>query len=183
MRGLSDRFGLTTGENARLFARVSLAAADAAIGCWNDKYYWNFWRPLDAIRLAATDGNPKTEADPGWTPLFDPATPTTPPAALLVTPVFPEHPSGHSCISSAILHTMQDFFGTDKIAFDIISSRFPVGNPARTRHFDRFSLTLKEIIDARVWGGIHFRTADTQGSVLGKKVAQWERKHYFRPVD
>jgi hypothetical protein len=182
MRTLSDRFQLTSAENARFFAMVSLAAADASIGCWNDKYYWNFWRPLDAIRLAATDGNKATEADPGWLPLFDPSTPTTPATALLATPVFPEHPSGHSCISSAILHTMQEFLGTDKIAFDIVSTRFPVGDLRRTRHFDRFSRALKEIIDARVWGGIHFRTADTQGAVLGKKVFHWERKHYFQPV-
>jgi hypothetical protein len=179
MRSLSARFGLTTAENARLFAMVSLAAADGAIGCWNDKYYWNFWRPIDAIRLAATDGNRKTRADPNWKALFDPATVTTPP---LATPNFPDHPSGHSCVSSAILNTMRDFFGTDKIGFDIVSSRFP-GTPAQTRHFDRFSHALKEVIDARVWGGIHFRTADTQGAVIGKRVARWERKHFFQPVD
>jgi hypothetical protein len=76
------------------------------------------------------------------------------------------------------LHTLQDFFGTDKIAFSVFSSRFP-GQP---RSFDRFSHALKEVIDARVWGGIHFRTADVQGAVIGKKVAHWERKHYFQPV-
>jgi hypothetical protein len=175
MRSLSARFGLTTAENARLFAMTSLAAADGAIGCWNDKYVWNFWRPIDAIHEAASDGNPRTTADPDWKPLFDPSTPTVP---ALSTPAFPDHPSGHSCVSSATLHAMQDFFGTDKIGFDIVSSRFP-GQP---RHFDRFSDALKEVIDARVWGGIHFRTADTQGAALGKKVAHWERKHYFQPT-
>jgi hypothetical protein len=178
MRSLSARFGLTTAQNARLFAEVSLAGADGAIGCWNDKYYWNFWRPLDAIRLAATDGNPATEADPGWRPLFDPATVTTPP---LATPNFPDHPSGHSCVSSAILNTMRGFFGTDKIAFDIVSSRFP-GTAAQTRHYDSFSAALDEVIDARVWGGIHFRTADEQGAKLGKAVAKWESKHYFKSL-
>jgi hypothetical protein len=178
MRSLSGRFGLTTAENARLFAMVSLASADGAIACWKDKYYWNFWRPIDAIHEAASDGNPKTQADPDWKSLFDPSTPTNPP---LTTPAFPDHPSGHSCVSSAALNAMQDFFGTDKIAggFDVVSSRF---GPTMPRHFERFSLALKEIIDARVWGGIHFRTADTQGAVLGKKVAQWERKHFFQPV-
>jgi hypothetical protein len=178
MRSLSARFGLTTAENARLFAMVSLAAADGAIGCWNDKYYWNFWRPIDAIHLAATDGNRATKADPSWKPLFDPATVTTPP---LATPNFPDHPSGHGCVSGAVLNTMRGFFGTDKIEFDAVSTRFP-GTPAQTRHFERFSHALKEIIGARVWGGIHFRTADTQGAVIGKKVARWERKHFFRPV-
>ena len=178
MRSLSARFGLTTAQNARLFAMATLAGADGAIGCWNDKYYWNFWRPIDAIRLAATDGNPATEADPTWRPLFDPATPTTPP---LATPNFPDHPSGHSCVSSAILNTMREFFGTDKIAFDIVSTRFP-GTPAQTRHFDSFSSALDEVINARVWGGIHFRTADEQGATLGKAVAKWERQHYFKPL-
>ena len=178
MRSLAARFGLTTAERARLFAMGNMAAADAAIGCWNDKYHWNSWRPIDAIRLAATDGNPATEADPGWRALFDPATVTAPPIA---TPNFPEHPSGHSCGSSAILNTLREFFGTDKIAFDLVSGRFP-GTPAQTRHFDRFSHALREVIDARVWGGIHFRTADVQGAVLGAKVARWLRKHHFRPV-
>jgi hypothetical protein len=152
-----------------------LAAADAAIGCWNDKYYWNFWRPITAIREAATDGNPATEADPNWLPLFDPATPSAPPA--LVTPAFPDHPSGHSCVSSAIVHTLQNFFGTDKIAFGAFSNK-----SGTTRSFDRFSQALDEVIDARVWAGIHFRTADTQGASLGKKVARWEKRHYFQSL-
>jgi hypothetical protein len=175
MRSLSARFGLSTADNARLFAMSSFAAADASIACWNDKYYWNFWRPLDAIREAASDGNTDTIAEPGWQALFDPATATVP---GLSTPPFPDHPSGHSCLSSAVLNTMQEFFGTDKIAFDIVSTRFPTA-----RHFERFSLALKEVIDARVWGGIHFRTADTQGAVLGKKVAHWEKKNYFQPIN
>jgi hypothetical protein len=175
MRSLSARFALTTAQNARLFAMVSLAGADGAIGCWNDKYYWNFWRPIDAIRLAASDGNPATEADPSWRPLFDPATATTP---ALVTPNFPDHPSGHSCVSSAILNTMRDFFGTDHIAFDIVSTRFPT----QPRHFDSFSAALDEVINARVWGGIHFRTADEQGAKLGRTVANYEHAHYFKSL-
>jgi hypothetical protein len=73
---------------------------------------------------------------------------------------------------------LQSFFGTDKIAVSFTSPRFP----GQSRSFDRFSRVLKEIIDARVWGGIHFRTADVQGAVLGKKVARWEQKHYFRSL-
>jgi hypothetical protein len=175
MRSLSARYGLSTAENARLFATASLAAADGAIGCWNDKYYWNFWRPIDAIHGADSDGNRRTRADPAWKALFDPSTPTTP---ALTTPGFPDHPAGHGCVSSATLNAMRDFFGTDRIAFDIVSSRFP-GQP---RHYERFSQALQEVIDARVWGGIHFRTAGVQGAVLGKKVARWEEKHYFQRV-
>lgn len=162
-------------ELARLFAMEDLAAADGFIGCYNDKYYWQFWRPIAAIRAADTDGNPETVADPSWTPLFDPSTPQGGPP--LSTPPFPDHPSAHSCASSAIVYSMQDFFGTDKISFSAFSIR-----TGTTRSFDRLSDALKEVIDARVWGGIHFRTADVQGAVLGKKVAHYLRKHYFEPV-
>jgi hypothetical protein len=179
VRDLSSAHSLGAVDEARLLAMVNLAGTDAAIACWNDKYYWNFWRPRAAIREAATDGNPATIADPNWESLFHSSIVTTP---ALSTPAFPDHPSGHGCLSSAVLHVAQDFFGTDKIAFDMHSGRSLNGQLIPARHFDRFSLALKEIIDARVWGGIHFRTADVQGTVIGKKVAHWLDKHYFQPV-
>ncbi len=175
-RTLAASQNLDIVENARLFAMENLAAADAAIGCWNDKYYWQFWRPITAIREADTDGNPDTEADPTWLPLFDPATPVCS-GLPLATPPFPDHPSGHACSSSALVHTLQNFFGTDKIGFSAFSNK-----SCTTRSFDRFSDALKEVIDARVWAGIHFRTADTQGAVLGNKVAHYLNRHYFQPV-
>jgi hypothetical protein len=179
-RGLAVRYDLDAADQARLYAMINLAAADAAIACWNDKYYWNFWRPRAAIREADTDGNPATSADPNWESLFAPSTPTTPP---LATPPFPDHPSGHGCLSGAVLNTFADFFGTDKVAFTVVSGRSLNGVPIPARQFDRFSRALKEVIDARVWGGIHFRTADVQGAAIGKKVAHWLRKHYFHRVD
>jgi PAP2 superfamily len=166
-------------DSARMFAMADLAAADAAIGCWNNKYYWNYWRPITAIREADTDGNPATQADPTWTPLFDPSVPVV--GAKLVTPGFPDYPSGHTCGSGAIVHALQDFFGTDRVTFTMTSNKCaPV--PCRPKTFERFSDALKEVIDARVWGGIHFRTADVRGAVLGKRVAHYLRKHYFRAV-
>jgi hypothetical protein len=177
---VATRPDLDTVENARLFAMEDLAAADGFIGCYNDKYYWQFWRPIAAIRAGDTDGNPATVGDPNWTPLFDPGA-----SELglnfglpLFTPPFPDHPSAHGCASGAIVHTLQTFFGTDKISFSAYSTR-----TRTTRSFDRLSDALKEIVDARVWGGIHFRTADLQGAVLGKKVAHYLEKHYFQPVD
>jgi hypothetical protein len=175
-RTLAASQNLDIVENARLFAMENLAAADAAIGCWNDKYYWQFWRPITAIREADTDGNPATEADPTWLPLFDPATPVCHPPALF-TPPFPDHPSGHACATSAFVHTLRNFFGTDRIAFSAFSNK-----SCTTRSFDRFSDALEEVIDARVWAGIHFRTADEQGAMLGKKVAHYLKNHYFEPV-
>ena len=179
MRDLAGRYDLATADQARLYAMVNLAAADGAIACWNDKYYWNFWRPRAAIREADSDGNPRTIADPDWESLFAASTQTAPP---LGTPPFPDHPSGHGCLSGAVLHAMADFFGTDKVEITVVSGRSLNGAPIPPRQFDRFSYALDEIIDARVWGGIHFRTADVQGAVIGKKVAHWTRKHYFRPV-
>jgi len=175
-RTLAASQGLDIVNSARLFAMENLAAADAQIGCWNDKYYWQFWRPITAIREADTDGNPATEADPTWLPLFDPTTPVCNPP-LLFTPPFSDHPSGHACATSAFVHTLKNFFGTDKIAVSAFSNK-----SCTTRSFDRFSDVLKEVIDARVYAGIHFRTADTQGAVLGEKVAHYLKKHYFQPV-
>jgi PAP2 superfamily len=152
-------------DSALLFAMQNLAAADAGINCWNDKYYWDFWRPWQAIHEAARDENPATEADPSWT-------------SLLTAP-YPEHPSGHLCNDGSHLRVLQQFFGTDKIRFGVTSVRFP----GETRSFDRFSLALREIISARVWAGLHFRTADVQAQILGRKVAHYMAKHYFQPLD
>jgi hypothetical protein len=178
-RALATSRGLNIVDSARLFAMTNLAAADGAIGCWNDKAYWSFWRPITAIREAAGDGNPRTTADPNWLPLFDPSVPVSGPP--LVTPGFPDHPAGHTCISAASVHALQAFFGSDRVSFTAVSNKC-ASAPCPSRSFDRFSGALKEIINARVWGGIHFRTADVQGAVLGAKVAHYMNKHYFKPT-
>jgi hypothetical protein len=77
-----------------------------------------------------------------------------------------------------VVNALQEFFGRDRIAFDVSSPRFP----GRPRHFERFSEILEEVVDARVWGGIHFRTANTEGAEIGEKVVRWERRFYFRPL-
>jgi hypothetical protein len=175
IRGISSREGVDEVGNARLFAMFNLAGADGFIGCYNDKYYWQFWRPISAIRAGDSDGNPDTVGDPSWTPLFDPATAQRPGAAPLSTPPFPDHPSAHNCASSATVHAVQDFFNTDKLPFSATSPR-----TGTTRSFERLSDALQEVENARVWGGIHFRTADEQGAKLGREVAQYEHVHYFQ---
>jgi hypothetical protein len=180
MRDLADRYDLDTADQARLYGMVNLAGADAAISCWNDKYHWSFWRPRAAVREADTDGNPRTIADPSWEPLFSASVATTP---ALGTPPFPDHPSGHGCLSGAVLNTMADFFGTDKVEITAVSGRSLDGVPIAPRTFKRLSDALDEIVEARIWGGIHFRNADVQGTVIGKKVAKYLRKHYFRPLN
>jgi hypothetical protein len=164
-RNLADGSRDAIGESALLWAKLNLTAADAAINCWNDKYYWDFWRPWNAIPRADEDGNPATAADPSWTPLL--------------TAPYPDHPSGHLCLDGAYLRVLKVFFGTDEIRFGVTSIQFP----GETRYFDRFSEALRQITNARVWAGLHFRTADVQARALGKKVANYMSKHYFQPLD
>lgn len=163
-RQLSARHGLGVADNARYFAMLYLTGADALISCWDDKAHWLYWRPITAIREAGTDGNPATQADPEWLP-------------LIPTPPYPEHPSGHACLSSSFVRTLRDFFGTNQAEFSALS-----GFSGTTRSFSRFSEAIHEIIDARVYSGIHFRIADAQGAVIGKKVANWRKKHFFQPA-
>jgi len=175
-RSLTASQNLSIVDSARFFAMENMAAADALIVCWNDKYSYQFWRPITAIREADTDGNPATETDPTWLPLFDPTTPVCNPPAL-VTPPFPDHPSGHASATGAIVNMLRNFFGTDKIDFSAFSNK-----SCTTRSFERFSDALKEVIDARVWAGIHFRTADRQGAVIGKKIGHYLDRHYFQSI-
>jgi len=149
---------------ARLLAMMNLAAADAVINCWNDKYYSDFWRPWTAIARAGEDGNLATQAEPGWTPLR--------------SAPYPEHPSGHMCLDGGHVGALQLFFGTDDVAFDAMS--FVVTD--RPNHYAGFSQALDEIENARVWTGLHFRTADEQGEQLGLQVASYIGDHYFHPV-
>ena len=169
-RDLVGREDIDVVDGARLFAMQNLAAADAAINCWNDKYYWDFWRPWNAIPRAAEDGNPATEPDPTWT--------------ALITAPYPEHPSGHLCLDGAHTHVLQMFFG-DAIegGYQITSaSAFLLPTDPRTRTFSSFSQVLAEITEARIWAGLHFRTADVQGEQLGRNVAEYAADNYFQPV-
>ena len=89
--------GFDVVDAARLLAMQNLSGADASINCWNDKYYWDFWRPWNAITRAAEDGNPATEPDPTWT--------------ALITAPYPDHPSGHLCLDGAHTRVLRMFFG------------------------------------------------------------------------
>jgi hypothetical protein len=163
-RRLSAQEGLSLDENARLYAMLYLTASDALISVWDDKAHYMFWRPVTAIPRADTDGNPRTAREDGWSP-------------LITTPPYPEHPSGHAGLSGSFVATLQDFFRTDHIGWT------DTNNGGFTRSFTRFSQAIDEIVDARVWSGIHFRNADEQGARIGRRVANWrEQQHYFRPV-
>lgn len=178
---LAQRFvaanSLDTSDSARLFAMIDLTAADAIITAWSDKYARLFWRPMAAIRHGDEDGNPATVGDPTWTPLFNPALP----AAIagvgpaLITPPYPDNPSGAVTYASATMHAFQSFFGTDDESFYVTSSRFP----GEQLHFDHFSDLVNQIVEARIWAGIHFRTADVEAANLGRQVEAWTHANYF----
>jgi len=167
-RTIAEDEGLTPVEEARLFGMLNLTGADAVINCWDDKGFHSFWRPITAIQLGDDDTNPATEGDAGWTPLFP-----TPPG----TPPYPDHPSGYNCITGSMMNAAKDFFGTNKVTFTVHSN-----SSGADREYTRFTDVYKDTIDARVYLGIHFRTPDVQGAVLGKKVAAWADKHFFQPV-
>lgn len=165
LREVASARGVSLADAARLFAASSMSSADALIACWDDKAYWSFWRPTTAIRLAADDGNPATEADPAWEPMF-----TNPP--------YPDHPSGYNCFTGGMMHAARLFFGTDKVSFDLNSS-----STGMVRSYDRFTDVIDDTIDGRIYTGFHFRTPDVQGAWIGKKAAQWVHRHLFGVAD
>jgi hypothetical protein len=162
-RDIAARYNRSLADNARMFAMLFLAGADAAITVWNDKAKYSFWRPITAIREAGTDGNPLTTADPNWLPQVN-------------TPPYPEMPSGLSSLSGSSARTLQDFFGTDNLAFGTTNAN------GLTRNYTSFSQVRDEVINARVWSGIHFRHADEQGALIGKRVAFWQEFFFPRPA-
>ena len=166
-RQVSINQELSPTENARYFAELYLTGSDAIIACFQDKERNAFWRPTTAIRLAGSDGNGATVADPNWT-------------ALIGVPPYPDHPSGHNCISSSFVETLKDFYGTNQMSFSATRATSPIG--PITRNFTRFSQAIREIRLARMYGGIHFMTADAQGASLGKKVENYAQANYFQPV-
>ena len=167
-RQLSRHADLSVVENARFFAMLYLTGADAAIACFEDKTK-GFWRPQTAIQEAADDGNAATEADPTWT-------------SLLQNPPYPDHPSGHNCVSSSFVRTLRDFFGTDEMSFRATRVFTQPGPAPITRTYTRFSQAIQEIRWARIYGGLHFWSADAQGGRLGRLVADYRDEHYFQPV-
>jgi hypothetical protein len=150
-------------DNARLFALCGLAAADSAIVCFDAKYAYGFWRPIDAIRLADADGNPATDPDPTWTP-------------LATTPRHPEYLSAHVIFTAANFATAALLLG-DKQTFTLDTPSFP----SVTRTYPSFSAAIDEVVEARIWIGFHFRTACEDGRDLGYEIAHYVVKNFLRP--
>ena len=148
-RQLIARNHLDISDAARLLAMENLAAADAAINTWNNKYHFSLWRPFQAIRGAGADGNLATSPDTNWTPL--------------ISAPYPEYTSGHMGLDGSHTTVLRMFFGNAPAGGYQITSAFVNPGGSATRTFSSFSQAVDEIVEARIWAGLHFRTADVQG--------------------
>jgi len=152
-------------ENARALALINMAISDSLVASFYNKYHYNFWRPETAIRAGATDGNPKTEADPDFMP-------------FIVTPCFPSYPSNHGSGSNGGAEVLRRLYGEG-------GHSITVSNPADPNivlHYTSFKQITDDISDARVYGGIHFRTDQTAGTRLGRAVGKAVFKNNLRAV-
>jgi hypothetical protein len=172
---------------ARLLAMINLVGADALMSNLYAKYHYLFWRPVTAINgsldpTAVTndgfgpvpgydDGNPATVEQPGWRP-------------LLTTPNHPEYPAAHGAITSAMAEVFSTFLNTNQIDLDIhgFDPTGAAGNLNAVRHFDMPNEVRDEIIDARLWAGLHYHFSGVAGVVLGRKVAKFDLRHAFQPI-
>jgi hypothetical protein len=162
LRDLVTRRHMSISKSARLLAAVNFSVADGTIAIWDSKVHFGLWRPITAIQLADTDGNANTDRDLGWEP-------------LIPTPPYPDYASGLSAVMGAVGRALTRVLGTSRIDLYISSTAAGV-----TRHYEWASQLNRDVIDARVWSGIHFRFADTVGNRMGKSVADWALDHYFQ---
>jgi hypothetical protein len=184
-RDLAGARGLGLLETARLAAMINLVGADALMSALYAKYHYLFWRPVTAIDPSAVkpggdgfgpepgydDGNPATVEEPGWRP-------------LVTTPNHPEYPAAHGVITSAMAEVFSTFLGTNQIGLDIhgFDAAGPAGNLDAVRHYDMPNDLRHEIIDARLWAGLHYHFSGVAGVVLGRNVAKYDLRHAFQPV-
>jgi hypothetical protein len=157
--------GLTLSQNARAFALLNLAGADAFIAAWDAKFTYNQWRPVTAIRAADTDGNPDTIADPNWT-------------SLLVTPPFPDYIAGHTTYAGAAEEILENVFGESPGVTITLTSATA---PGVIESYTRFDEIEEGVVEARVLGGIHWRTSSVRGARVGQQVGAFAVCHFLKP--
>ncbi|HSE88075.1 MAG TPA: vanadium-dependent haloperoxidase [Candidatus Binatia bacterium] len=165
VRQLSVAKGLDILDNARLFALFSMATADASIAIFDAKYAYNFWRPVTAIRNADMDNNNATERDPNWEP-------------MITTPMHPEYPCAHCISQGSAASVLEAFFGDAVPTFTMTSTTAP----GVTRKFSRLSDYVTEVVNARVYDGVHYRTSGEVGAAMGRKNGQYAVQNYLKPI-
>jgi vanadium-dependent haloperoxidase-like protein len=183
VREITDARQLGLAQTARLAAMVNVIAADAGIAVMHAKYRYLFWRPVTAIDPTAVsadgygpatgydDGNPATAEQPGWRP-------------LLATPNHPEYPAAHGSLTGAMADVFSAFLGSNQVNLDIhgFDPNGPAGNLNAVEHFATADDMRTEIVNARVWGGLHYRFSGVAGVLLGHQVAAYDLKHAFQPL-
>src|SRR5262245_41487274 len=181
-RDIAGARSLSILETARLAAMVNVVAADAQMSVYNSKYRFLFWRPVTAIDPSAVvadgfgpvpgfdDGNAATFEEAGWRP-------------LVTTPIHPEYPAAHGSLTSAMAEVLSEFLGTEDINVDIpgFDANGLPGNLNAVRHFNTAQQLRNEIIEARLWAGLHYRGSTEAGVELGRRVAHYDLNHAFRP--
>jgi hypothetical protein len=145
-----------------LFALLNAALSDSSIAVFDTKYTYNFWRPVTAIRAAGGDRNPATEPDPDW-------------LAYQGTPPYPDYPCGLTANTGAAVEVIRRFFGTDRIAYTFTAAGL-------TRSYSTLSQAEAEAVDARVFGGMHFRSGCVQGIRLGEQVGRFVIQHALKEL-
>jgi hypothetical protein len=164
-RQVSAAQGKTLAENARIFALLAMAMADASIATYEAKYHYNRWRPVTAIWAAGLDGNKKTVPDPTWLP-------------LIVTPAFPSYPSAHATLSGAARAVLAHAFGKDGHAITLTNPQLP----GLILNYTAWEEITADIDAARVYGGIHFRYDQEAGALQGRQVGSYILRNYLRPI-
>jgi len=167
IRGVVERRVPNMGNRARLFALANMSVADAVITSWDSKLFYNFWRPLNAIREGEFDGNPNTAGNPDWQPLIN-------------TPPYPDYTSGANNVTGAMTKSLELFFGQDDISIQMTSNALAAVK--KTRWFPSFSAVSDQVVKARILLGIHFRTADVEARKQGRAVATYVHDHYLLPI-
>ncbi len=162
---LVANYGLNAMESARLMAILWTGTADAAIGCWNAKFTYNFWRPVTAIGVGG--GNPNLVADADWTPLG-------------ITPNHPEYPAAHGCVTGAVASLIRDYFRTRKVHIVVDSLAFTDG--VHTHTFDDTRDLFEEVFWARIYAGFHYHHSLEDGGTLGRRVSKQLFRRNFRAL-
>jgi hypothetical protein len=169
MQNVIAQHGMDLVDAAHLFAVGELVTTDAGIACFDSKFFYQFWRPITAIRNADKDGNPDTTADPAW-------------QALLPVPGHPEYPSQHGCFTAGFTDALAAALHTNHLDVTMPGGQNGFTTLTTTQHFNDVADIQHQIVDARVWLGFHFRNSVEQGLNVGNDVAKWELKRYFKPV-
>jgi hypothetical protein len=146
-----------------------MSIADALITSWNTKNYYVFWRPITAIQEGNNDGNPSTVGDASWQP-------------LITSPNYPDYTSGANCFTASVTRPLALFFNTDQMTFSITTIN-PGPTIQDTRTYTHFSEAAQEVVNARIYEGIHFRFADEVARMQGRQAAEWAFNNYLRPIN